>query len=191
MSSPNNQLDRRIIKSKDALHDALLHLMQQKEFKEISITDIVKQANLNRGTFYKHYQYKEDLLEEIIDDVISDLIFSYREPYQNMEHFSISNLTSAAIKVFDHVYNHSNFYELIVKNNKFSGGQTKICTALKNLVLENSEEHQPNTEINRDLQASYVAYAIFGMIVEWINHDFTYSPSYMAEQLLAMIKQTD
>jgi AcrR family transcriptional regulator len=83
--------------------------MQKKDFKEISITDIVKLADLNRGTFYKHYQYKEDVLNEIIDDVITDLIASYREPYRNRDTFEVSNLTSNAIKVFEHVNKHANF----------------------------------------------------------------------------------
>ncbi len=62
-----------------ALKESLISLMQNKDFRDISITDIVELADLNRGTFYKHYQYKEELLEEVMEDVIADLIISYRE----------------------------------------------------------------------------------------------------------------
>ncbi|MBF6633265.1 MAG: TetR/AcrR family transcriptional regulator, partial [Planococcus sp. (in: Bacteria)] len=64
--------DRRIDKSKSALKEALIFLMDEKEFKSITITEIVQSANLNRGTFYKHYQTQEELLNELIDDVLID-----------------------------------------------------------------------------------------------------------------------
>ena len=101
MSTKDDITDRRIVKSKRALKDSILSLMQKKDFKEISITEIVQGADLNRGTFYKHYPYKEDLLNDIIDDVISDLIVSYREPYKDKETLEVSKLTSHAVKVLD------------------------------------------------------------------------------------------
>jgi len=186
--SNNIHLDRRIAKSKQALKDALISLMQKKNFKEITITDIVQLADLNRGTFYKHYQYKEDLLEEMVDDVISNLIVSYREPYKNKETFEVKKLTSSTIKIFEHVDKYRGFYTLIVQSNALSEFQSKICHVLKDLVLHDLYDHQPVLKIDRDLHASFQAYAIFGMIVEWIHQGFRYSSTYMAEQLLEIIK---
>ncbi|CAH0345994.1 TetR/AcrR family transcriptional regulator [Bacillus sp. CECT 9360] len=190
MNSKTNNIDRRIFKSKQALKGAIISLMQKKDFKKISITDIVHLADLNRGTFYKHYQYKEELLEEIIDDVITDLIAAYREPYNGSDIFEVSKLTSSTIKVFEHVEKHSNFYTLIVQSNTLSGFQNKISNVLKELTLQDLIDDLPNPEINRELHASYHAYAILGMIIEWINNGFSYRPSYMAEQLLVIIKNS-
>jgi len=187
MSNKNESIDRRIVKSKKALRDAMLSLMRQKDFKEISITDIVKLADLNRGTFYKHYQYKEDILNEIVDDVITDLIASYREPYKNKDTFEVSNLSSSAIKVFDHVNKYSNFYTLIVNSNVLTGFQNKICDVLRSLSLQDLIDYSSNPNFNRELAASYHSYAIFGMVIEWINGGFKYSPSYMSEQLLDIL----
>ncbi|WP_026583136.1 TetR/AcrR family transcriptional regulator [Bacillus sp. J33] len=193
MFKNNSDIDRRITKSKQALRAALLSLMQSKEFKKITITDIVQAANLNRGTFYKHYEYKEDILDEIIDDVISDLIASYREPYQNTEVFEVKSLTSSAIKIFEHISNNREFYTLILKSNTLSGLQQKLCNVLKGLTLEDLKGDLPNPKINRELQVSFYVHALFGMITEWINEGFKYSSDYMAEQLLEIIKskQTD
>lgn len=180
--------DRRIIRSKAALKRSLLTLMQSKNFKDITITEIVRLADLNRGTFYHHFQYKEELLQEIIDDVITDLIASYREPYQNADIFEVKNLTSSAIKIFDHVAKHSHFYILIVKSNVLSGLLGRIGHELKKLALQDFVNCRPNPELNTELYASYKAYAILGMIVDWVNGGFKYSSAYMAEQLLAFIQ---
>jgi AcrR family transcriptional regulator len=187
MTIKNNNIDRRISKSKNALKEALLVLMKKKDFKKISITDIVQLADLNRGTFYKHYQYKEDILEEIIDDVITDLIASYREPYKESESFDVSKLSPSAIKVFDHVWKYANFYTLIVQSNALLGFQNRFCNVLKTLALQELSDQMSNPNINRELHASYQAYAILGMIIELVNEGFKYSSIYMAEQLLEII----
>jgi AcrR family transcriptional regulator len=189
MSSKDEIIDRRIVKSKKALKDSILALMQKKDFKDISITEIVQEADLNRGTFYKHYPYKEDLLNEIIDDVISDLIASYREPYKDRETFEVNKLTSHAIKVFEHVKKHANFYTLMVDSNALPGFQYKLCDILKNLSIQDFDDHDHDSSVNRELLSSYHSYAIFGMIIEWINGGFKYSSNYMAEQLLTIINR--
>ncbi|WP_342614413.1 TetR/AcrR family transcriptional regulator [Peribacillus frigoritolerans] len=187
MSNNNTGIDRRIRKSKLALKDSLISLMQNKDFREISITDIVERADLNRGTFYKHYQYKEELLEEVMEDVIADLIISYREPYKNVETFTINELTASVVKIFEHVANYANIYTLILKSNAWPTLLERICDELKKLPLEDLEDYRPNPKINIELASSYQAYAILGMIIEWVNTGFKYSADYMAEQLLEII----
>lgn len=188
MSSNNDYLDRRIVKSKRAMKEAILGLMNEKDFKEISISDIVRMADLNRGTFYKHYQYKEDILNEVIDEVISDLIVSYREPYKGVEIFEIKKLSTSAVKIFDHVYKYANFYTHIVKTSTLTGFQNKFCTVLKELALSDLHDTYSDPKIDREIHANYQAYAILGMVIEWINGGFKYSPHFMAEQLLEIVR---
>src|SRR5690606_19005513 len=110
----------RITKSKTALKNSLLQLMNNKDFKAITITDIVQQAHLNRGTFYKHYQFKEELLDEVDDDVIKDLVASYLDPYEQTETFVLNDLTASAIEIFHHVEKYANFYILVVNTSIYA-----------------------------------------------------------------------
>ena len=48
--------------------------MNEKELQQITITDLVDFANINRGTFYKHYQTKTELFHELVEDILSDLV---------------------------------------------------------------------------------------------------------------------
>ncbi|HWO76583.1 MAG TPA: TetR/AcrR family transcriptional regulator [Bacillus sp. (in: firmicutes)] len=188
MSNRMSGIDRRIVKSKMAIREALISLMQQKDLKDITVKDIVQKADLNRGTFYKHYQYKEDILSEIMDDVIADLIASYREPYKDIDQFNVSELTSSAIKIFDHVSKYANIYSLMIHSNALPGYEDRICQVLKELFLQDFSDYIANAKINKELHASYQAYAILGLIIEWVNGGFKYSPIYMAEQLLEIVK---
>ena len=189
MSEKPKSADRRIQKSKTALKDALLTLMQTKDFKTISITNLVQLADLNRGTFYKHYQDKEELLEEVIDEVMKDLTVSYRAPYENLTVIEINKLSASAIKIFEHVAAHANFYSLLGKANILTGLQTRICDELIDLISQDFANNPLNIKINIKIAASYQAYAIWGMITEWIQSDFIYPADYMAEQLLEILHQ--
>lgn len=182
--------DRRVKKSKKALKNALITLMDQKNFKDITITNIVELADVNRGTFYRHYQYKEDLLEDLTNDVLTDLIWAYRFPYVHLETFDVSTLTAKSIKIFEHVQRHALFYKLVFSSDFLNDYQQRIYQTLKNVNKEDFEYALIDPHINRNLHISYQANAIVGMIMEWVKEDFCYPCEYMAEQLLAFIHST-
>ncbi|WDH96898.1 TetR/AcrR family transcriptional regulator C-terminal domain-containing protein [Paenibacillus urinalis] len=181
-------VDRRVTKTKQALKEALLKWMLFKSFNEITITDIVISAELNRGTFYKHYSCKEELLEEVFEDVLSDLIYAYRSPYMNYQNFNIQSLDPSAIKIFDHVQQFRSFYTLLVKSSILPEYYTRIYEALKNLYMEDVTIISPNPAIDKELMACYQANAVLGMITEWVQSNYKYNPTYMAEQLLELTR---
>ncbi|OWA34009.1 TetR family transcriptional regulator [Saccharibacillus sp. O16] len=180
--------DRRIRRSKKALKETLIALMREHDFKEISITELVRRADLNRGTFYKHYRDMEGLLAETVEDAISDLIFSYREPYQHTDSLDLRKLTASGVKIFEHVHRHAAFYTLVVESQALPGLSDRICEVIKDLSLHDLELETLNPRINHSLYAGYQAYAIWGMILEWIKGGFVHSPEYMANQLLEYIR---
>ncbi|AIQ26639.1 TetR family transcriptional regulator [Paenibacillus sp. FSL H7-0737] len=180
--------NRRTSKSKKELKNALILLMEKKNFRTITITDIVTLADLNRGTFYKHYQTKEELLNELIDDVLEDLIKAYKDPYLHTDKFMVSELTTSSIKIFEHVVSYSNFYTIIVNSNVLPGFQNKICDILKELTKQDLVEvNNTNNNINIELFSSYTAYALFGLIMEWVKGGFKYTANHMAEQLIQIL----
>ncbi|MBP3952883.1 TetR/AcrR family transcriptional regulator C-terminal domain-containing protein [Bacillus sp. YZJH907-2] len=169
---------------------ALLSLMKKKDFKSISITEIVHEADVNRGTFYKNYVYKEDILDEIICDVTNDLIMSFREPYKDLEKIDVRYLTSKAIKIFEHVETHASFYTLIASSTNFAGFENKLCQEIKQLLFNDFAYSLSNQTIDINILASYHSYALVGMIMEWVHTDYQYSSEYMAEQLLEIIRNS-
>jgi len=64
-----------IIRSKRLLQHALIELLQEKPFKKITIADIALKAGYSRTTFYAHFNYKEDILNEYIDELIERILY--------------------------------------------------------------------------------------------------------------------
>lgn len=67
------KVDRRILKTQVALKNAVIELMSEKNFDDISIQDLSDRANVSRGTIYLHYLDKFDLLDKLIEEHIDVL----------------------------------------------------------------------------------------------------------------------
>lgn len=65
--------NRRVRMTKKIIKDALLELLDKKPLDKITVTDICNTANLNRSTFYDHYEDAAQVLREIESDVMQQL----------------------------------------------------------------------------------------------------------------------
>ena len=74
LSSKRNgqSVDRRTRYTQNVIRDSLLSLMQQKPFTKVTVTEICKLSEINRGTFYLHYYDLDDVLDDIIEKTIQD-----------------------------------------------------------------------------------------------------------------------
>jgi AcrR family transcriptional regulator len=69
-SAPHPKTDRRILRTRDALGDSLTALMQEKNFDEITVQDVLDRAGVGRSTFYVHYRDKDDLFLSDVEDFL-------------------------------------------------------------------------------------------------------------------------
>lgn len=67
-SSEADRLDRRTRKTRAALYEALIVLLREKPLRDISVTELTSAADVNRSTFYTHFQDIFDLYEKLQDD---------------------------------------------------------------------------------------------------------------------------
>jgi len=89
--------DARVRRTRDALGDALVALMQEKPFESITVQDVLDRAHVGRSTFYSHYSDKDDLLMSDADEFFelvsmnlsvqgdtSDRVFPVREFFSHV-----------------------------------------------------------------------------------------------------------
>ena len=62
-------MDRRQRKSKEAIFRAFFELLSKKEFNEITVGEIIEKADIARATFYAHFETKEYLLKELLEEL--------------------------------------------------------------------------------------------------------------------------
>ncbi|WJH35797.1 TetR/AcrR family transcriptional regulator [Paenibacillus sp. CC-CFT747] len=78
MSPTIKPIDPRMKRTLSVIKDALLSLIDEKGFDQTSVRDITGRAQINRATFYLHYQDKYDLLEKLVDERLQE----FREAVQ-------------------------------------------------------------------------------------------------------------
>src|SRR5215475_5303186 len=69
-STPTRKTDRRVRRTRNALGDALMALMQEHPFESITVQDILDRAQIGRSTFYAHYRDKDDLFLSDVEDFL-------------------------------------------------------------------------------------------------------------------------
>ena len=64
----SSSVDRRVVRTRKAIRKAFMRLIQETDYRKITITAIAREADIDRKTFYLHYCSVEDLVDEIIQD---------------------------------------------------------------------------------------------------------------------------
>ena len=78
MNSPAD--DRRVRKTKKALRQGLVQLLQEKKLKDITVRELTDAVDLHRGTFYVHYRDIYDLYDKMwqeANQAIRDIFRQY------------------------------------------------------------------------------------------------------------------
>lgn len=62
--------NRNALRSIRLIKEAFLKLLATEPYEKITVTDVTREAGLNRGTFYAHFDDMDDLLHQVIDEVV-------------------------------------------------------------------------------------------------------------------------
>lgn len=186
MRNQDLYLDSRIARTRKSLKNSLLILIMEKNFKDITVTDIVKSSNITRGSFYNHYTNKNELLESLFSDILEDLNYAYRKPFLDNRPFVLSKLPSSEVTLFNNVYKHSNFYSIILNSDVSAEFKEKIYLSFKK--INEKELRVENDKIESDLIASYISYAIVGLVSQWVMDGYQQSPEFMNSQLIELMR---
>lgn len=182
-----NQEDRRVRRTRKLIREAFLSLLEQNDYDQITVTDIIKKADYNRATFYRHYSDKEELVNEIIETQIELLIESILQPLKNKNTIPIASLEPKDIKLFEHVMEEIEFYKLWCKLKEIPNFTNKFIDAIKYIHYSNIKLIAPAENIDKNLYTQFYVNGIAGILFSWIENDFKEPPSFMAEQLWCVL----
>src|SRR5881396_3995668 len=106
-------VDRRIQRTREVLHEALISLMIEKGYEAITVQDIIDRANVGRSTFYAHYVGKQDLLMSGLKNLSRHLLEHQRAALALKRSFPEKGF-GFSLALFEHVHSHRNVYHAIV-----------------------------------------------------------------------------
>lgn len=85
-------MDRRIVKTREAIRKAYLDLVIEKGSSRISISELARRANIDRKTFYLHYASLDDVLTEYVEKKFSEVVTVMEESHYFDDPFDAKKL---------------------------------------------------------------------------------------------------
>ncbi|MEX3712264.1 TetR/AcrR family transcriptional regulator [Cytobacillus horneckiae] len=181
-------LDKRVQRSRSAIKQKFIELLQDKPFEQITISEIARETNYNRGTFYANFHSTEDLLKEIITETLNEMIIQIKYPYKSIKNVNIRKLPTADITLFKYFKDNSILYKLLLSDHIRVDFRHQMSKAIEDLFLAEYEYELPeDSELEPKWLYIYRANGIAGFIIRWIEEDFPTSPEYMAKQIVELM----
>lgn len=178
------KIDRRVIKTKEAITKAFLELFAEKDLDHITINDIADRANVNRGTVYLHYSDKYDLLDKLIDDHLNRLI-SFCDPSGS------TPLVGELLPVFVYIRDHFLFFSAMLSTTRAAVFRKRLMEFVAVNVKEKLDRRNRRSEIDGELNAQFMASSFVGIVEWWIQHQMPHPPEFMAEQLRKLFEKNE
>jgi AcrR family transcriptional regulator len=178
--NPAENTDPRVLRSRQMLMQALLRLLNRKEFDDISIQEIADEATLNRATFYLHYPDKNALLQAMTAARFRDLIARRGLSFTNCD----GALRAIALGVCDYLAETTGCPSQLAKMPL----EGSIIPVVEGMFEEGAEKHAmvPGTDPN--LLATTAAWAIFGAARRWYQTPERIPAEEMAAKIEALVK---
>ncbi|MBR4079256.1 MAG: TetR/AcrR family transcriptional regulator C-terminal domain-containing protein [Christensenellaceae bacterium] len=165
MNTKNNKRRRESI---EKIEKAFVELLQTRELKEITVSDICKMTELNRSTFYANYLDIYDLADKLRDKLERDFSELFQDDEQDYE-------KNGALKMFTHIKENQIFYKTYFKLGYDAKSQVMIYD------MKRAEQDFENKNLKYHIE--FFRNGINAMIKLWMEGGCVESPEEMVEIL--------
>ncbi len=169
MAVKNN---RRAQMTRLLLRTALIELMQEKPFKEITIKEICEQADLNRTTFYLHYTDQFALLADVENEV-------YQKTLETLKNVKPAADAPGMIETFlNYIKSNASLFRILFVDADSEGFRSRFIQNMLNhlrfnIPLSCAAEEEPYL-------LCFLMQGSVHMIMEWIKRGFDMEPGQLA-----------
>jgi len=183
--APSKQkTDARVRRTRNALGDALIALMQEKPFDTITVQDVLDRAHVSRSTFYTHYSDKDDLLMSDAEEFFEALSMALSSQGDK------SDRVFPVQEFFAHLGDVQPFFKALVKSGKYqenmdlARGHFARGIERRLAELPRGKSIPPN---DRPAIAFAHAGALLSLLTWWLDRGMRESPSEMDELFHRMV----
>ena len=154
---------------------ALIKLMDQKPFSDITVTDIVKTAGVARASYYRNLVSKEEGLIKVTDDIMME----YRQKAAALDggFFSYASI----LLIFRYFKTYKKFILCV-----FKSGLAYIYLDMFDKELENQMGDMPFNDIRR-YNVYFYSGALYNVFLKWLENGMKETPQEMAEEICNLI----
>jgi AcrR family transcriptional regulator len=186
MMAGQKKIDKRIIRTRQLLTEAFFEVLEEKGFQRMTVQDITGRANVNRATFYDHYEDKADLFNSIIDHTFQQKLDN---KIPAMADFNLGILRVLILAVFEYLGQLDNIYSRANVEHELAI-ETRIQPMIEELILgwlRKPRATQTKWSNTPEITASVVSWSIFGAGLMWSRDRSRFSAEHVADNTLLLI----
>lgn len=177
--------DRRTRKTRQILREALLTLLKQKRYEDISVQDIIARADVARSTFYVHYVDKDDLLTG------SHGIFAENLGEQLMAHSGEHGASAFSSQMwFYHIQAQGDILKVIAKDSAMELAMKTLRGIIHDSVQNGMQAHLQTSRaasVPMPLVVDYLTDTLMTLIKWWFKDGMKHTPEQMDEMFQQLV----
>jgi AcrR family transcriptional regulator len=170
--------DARQVRSRSALTRALLELLEEKPFDQLTIREISQRAGTGYATFFRHYPTKEALLSDVASEEIADLLARTIPVLHDSSSFE------STLALCRHVGEHRNLWVALLTGGAAGILREEFISQARELPREFVEV---KSWLPADLGVVYGAGGTIDLLAWWLSQDAAYTPEQIAGILNRLI----
>lgn len=161
------KIDLRIVKTRKAIKEAFISLVEENGFENVKIKDITERALINRNTFYLHYYSKENLISAIIEDEINSQIPEFTKLSESLANRPFKHLEEIIEKLLELLNEKIEFYRILLTDPALSGYINYSTKELSKKIVEklNIDDSYDSVAIKFTLSG------FIGVLADWVVYD--------------------
>lgn len=176
--------DRRIRYTKRVIQESFVHLLSLKPIAKITVKEICEQADVNRSTFYAHYQDPYDLMQKIKQEVLLE-IHSWMNGLIPLA--DGSNAYSAMKLVFEYVLANAELCKVMLGEHGDEKLTEEIMMIAQAQVMEEWKGGGDAGAGRLDYFIQFGVHAGIAVVRKWIEKGLREPPGEMAELVIRLI----
>lgn len=176
--------DRRIRHTKQALQEAMVKLLEQNPISKITVSMLCQAADINRSTFYAHYENPPQMLDQMEGEVLSGMqgyIVTHDVPYAEGE------LSDMLLQVLRYVVQRERLFRLLLRRNGGSDIRNRTVELLKREVRDISAPALRDDPVLLDYVLTFSVNGATSVILKWLENGRQESPEYLAGTITRLL----
>lgn len=185
--------DLRVQRTRKSLNQALLTLMEEKNFSSITIQELADEAMINRATFYLHYYDKHDLLETCVKDNLDAIMLKHVAPVRHVQQgvFYVDIFREIVSDILNTVEDNARFFRIMFQSNSEKLIKEYFIDLVHTLIVpqlgEMFDRNVAQRKRYQDVAIQLIVSAIFGVVTWWITSEERDTPDEIAELIVGVV----
>lgn len=178
-----NNMDRRQRKTRDAIFHAFTRLLEKKAYHQITVQEIIDEADVGRATFYAHFETKDFLLKDLCEELFGHILDTAMGHPHGHDHDVCGTATDS---VFLHLLRHlqendRNILALLSSQNNEIFLQY-FKTNLKKLIKTQFADtgKLAASKLPEDLLVNHISVSFVETVSWWLHHGMKETPEELA-----------